>query len=46
MRHALIRQPSAAMVVAVIALVAAASGTAVAATSLVSGDSLIKKSSL
>jgi hypothetical protein len=34
------------MVVAVIALVVAASGTAVAASKLVSGDSLIKKNSL
>ncbi len=34
------------MVVAIIALVVAASGTAVAATKLVSGDSLIKKHSL
>jgi hypothetical protein len=34
------------MIVAVIALVVAASGTAVAATQLVSGDSLIKKNSL
>jgi hypothetical protein len=34
------------MLVAIIALVVAASGTAVAATKLVSGDSLIKKNSL
>ena len=34
------------MVVAIVALVVAASGTAVAATKLVSGDSLIKKNSL
>jgi hypothetical protein len=34
------------MVVAIVALVVATSGTAVAATKLVSGDSLIKKSSL
>ncbi|HEY1520218.1 MAG TPA: hypothetical protein VGF91_27590 [Solirubrobacteraceae bacterium] len=40
------RRPSAAMVVAIVALVVAASGTAVAATKLVSGDSLIKKNSL
>jgi hypothetical protein len=40
------RRPSAAMVVAIAALVLAASGTAVAATQLVSGDSLIKKNSL
>lgn len=39
-------RPSAAMLVAIVALVVAASGTAVAATSLVSGDSLIKKNSL
>ena len=39
-------RPSAAMVVATVALVVAASGTAVAATNLVSGDSLIKKNSL
>ncbi len=46
MGHLLGRRPSAAMVVAMIALVVAASGTAVAATTLVSGDSLIKKNSL
>ncbi len=46
MRHALIRKPSAAMVVAVIALVVAASGTAVAASKLVKGDQLIAKHSL
>jgi hypothetical protein len=40
------RRPSAAMVVAIVALIVAASGTAVAATQLVSGDSLIKKNSL
>ena len=40
------RKPSAAMVVAVIALVVAASGTAVAADHLVAGDSLIKRGSL
>jgi hypothetical protein len=34
------------MVVAILALVVAASGTAVAATNVVSGDSLIKKNSL
>jgi hypothetical protein len=39
-------RPSAAMVVAIVALIIAASGTAVAATQLVSGDSLIKKNSL
>jgi hypothetical protein len=46
MRHLAHRRPSAAMVVAVIALVVAASGTAVAATNLTNGDSLIKKNSL
>jgi hypothetical protein len=40
------RRPSAGMVVAVIALVVACSGTAFAAGRLVSGDSLIKKNSL
>lgn len=40
------RRPSAAMLVAIVALVVAASGTAVAASKLVSGDSLIKKNSL
>ena len=40
------RRPSAAMVVAVIALVVAASGPAVAADHLAGGDSLIKKGSL
>ncbi len=40
------RRPSAGMVVAVIALVVACSGTAFAAGKLVSGDSLIKKNSL
>jgi hypothetical protein len=39
-------KPSASLVVAIIALVVAASGTAVAASSLVSGDGLIKKHSL
>ena len=39
-------RPSPAMIVAVIALVVAASGTAVAASSLVSGDNLIKQRSL
>jgi hypothetical protein len=39
-------RPSAAMVVAIIALVVAVSGTAVAADKLVSGDSLIKRDSL
>ncbi len=45
MRHARFR-PSGSMVVAIIALVVAASGTAVAATKLVSGDKLIKKGTL
>ena len=40
------RRPSAAMVVSLIALVVAASGTAMAASHLVSGDSLIKDRSL
>lgn len=40
------RRPSAAMVVAVTALVVATSGTAVAASHLVAGDHLIKKASL
>jgi hypothetical protein len=46
MRMFLRRKPSASMVIAVIALVVAASGTAVAATKLVNGDKLIKKHSL
>ena len=46
MREIARRRPSAAMVVAVVALVVAASGTAVAATSLVNGDSLIRRDSL
>ena len=46
MKAVLCRRPSAAMVVAMIALVVAASGTAIAATNLVSGDKLIKKGSL
>jgi hypothetical protein len=46
MGHFLHRRPSAALVVAVFALIVAASGTAVAASKLVSGDSLIKKNSL
>jgi hypothetical protein len=41
-----LRAPSPSMVVALIALVFAMSGTAVAATHLVSGDKLIKKQSL
>ncbi len=46
MRELLRRRPSAALVVAVIALVVAATGTAVAASQRVDGDSLIKKGSL
>jgi hypothetical protein len=46
MRHLLRRRPSASMVVAIAALVVAMSGTAVAASKLVSGNSLIKKNSL
>ena len=46
MRHLLRRRPSAAMVVAIVALVVAMSGSAVAAGTLVSGNSLIKKNSL
>ncbi len=46
MRRVLRRRPSASMVVSLIALVAATSGTAVAASSLVSGDKLIRKGSL
>jgi hypothetical protein len=42
MRH----KPSAAMIVAMLALVIAASGTAVAASQLTAGDQLIKKHSL
>jgi hypothetical protein len=40
------RTPSASMIVAILALVVAASGTAVAASALVNGDKLIKKHSL
>ena len=40
------RRPSGALVVAIIALVVAASGSAFAAGTMVSGDSLIKKNSL
>lgn len=46
MKSALLRRPSASMVVAMIALVMAASGTAVAAGRLVSGDNVIKRGSL
>jgi hypothetical protein len=41
-----LRKPSAALVISIIALVLAASGTAVAASKLVSGNSLIKQGSL
>jgi hypothetical protein len=41
-----LRAPSPSMIVALVALVFAMSGTAVAATKLVSGDKLIKKTSL
>jgi hypothetical protein len=46
MKAVLRRRPSGAMVVAMIALLLAASGTAVAASKLVSGDKVIKKHSL
>ena len=46
MRELTRRRPSAAMVVAIVALVVAASGTAVAASRMVNGDSLIKRNSL
>lgn len=46
MRRAFLRRPSASMSVAIIALVVAASGTAVAASTLVNGDKLIKKGTL
>lgn len=46
MRKLWARKPSAAMVVAMVALAVALSGTAVAATGRVSGDKLIKKGSL
>jgi hypothetical protein len=46
MKDLLRRRPSAAMVVAVVALVVATSGTAVAASQLVNGDHLIRKNSL
>jgi hypothetical protein len=44
--HIALRKPSAALVISIIALVLAASGTAVAASKLVSGNSLIKQGSL
>lgn len=46
MGHLLRRRPSPAMLVAIAALIVAMSGTAVAASSLVNGDKLIKKNSL
>jgi hypothetical protein len=46
MQKALRRKPSASMVVAVLALVVAMSGTAIAAGHLATGDKLIKKHSL
>jgi hypothetical protein len=46
MRRLVERRPSASMVVSLIALVVACSGTAVAATHLVSGDKLIRKGTL
>ena len=46
MRGFLRHRPSGAMLVAVLALILAASGTALAASKLVSGDKLIKKRSL
>lgn len=46
MKRVIGRRPSASMLVAVIALFVAASGTAVAAGNLISGDHLIKKHSL
>ena len=45
-KHRWLHRPSPSMIVALIALVFAMSGTAVAATHLVSGDSLIKKHTL
>ncbi len=46
MKDLLRRKPSPALVVAIVALVVATTGTAVAASHLVNGDSLIKKASL
>ena len=45
-KHRWVRAPSPAMIVALIALVFAMSGTAVAASKLIKGDSRIKKNSL
>jgi hypothetical protein len=46
MNRVFLRRPSGAMVVAIIALVVAASGTAVAATKMVNGDKVIIKGTL
>ena len=46
MRRVFLRRPSGAMVVAIIALVVAVSGTAVAATKMVNGDKVIIKGTL
>jgi hypothetical protein len=46
MKHAGSHRPSAALVVAIIALVVAVSGSALAAEGVISGDSLIKKRTL
>ena len=46
MRSLLHRRPSASMVVSLLALVVASSGTAVAASNLVNGDQLIRKGTL
>jgi hypothetical protein len=46
MRNVFLRRPSGAMVVAIIALVVAASGTAVAASKMVNGDKLIIQGTL
>src|SRR6201999_2907477 len=46
MRKTLRRKPSPALVISIIALVLAASGSAMAASKLVKGDSLIKQNSL
>ena len=46
MNRVLTRRPSAAMVVSLVALFVALSGTAIAASGLVNGDKLIKKTSL
>jgi hypothetical protein len=46
MKKVLQRRPSASLIISIMALVLAASGTAVAASKLVNGDKLIKKHSL